>query len=68
MLHDVIREYIKSHGIKQNYLAEKLGVGDRTVTDMLNGNRKILAEEYYLLCKALGVPMSYFFELLGDIV
>lgn len=67
MIHDVIREYIKSNGIKQTFIAEKLGVSDRTVTDMLNGNRKITAEEYYLLCKVLGVPMTYFFDKILEV-
>ena len=67
MIHDVIRDYIKSNGIKQTFIAEKLGVSDRAVTDMLNGNRKITVEEYYLLCKALRVPITYFFDKILEV-
>lgn len=60
----VIKEYIKNNGIKQNFLAEKMGVSEQAFTEILNCKRKIIADEYYYLCKALGVPMNYFYEKL----
>lgn len=57
-----IKQYLVDCGIKQTFLAQKLGLPDPAISDMLGGNRKINADEYYLICKALGVNMSYFYE------
>lgn len=67
MLSDVISEYIKSNGIKQKFIAEQLMLSDKAVSDIMSGKRKILAEEYYVLCKTLGVPMTYFFEKKSEV-
>lgn len=62
MLHEKIKKYLIDHGIKQTFLAEKLGIADPVVSDMLSGQRKISAVEYYQICQALKVPLEYFFE------
>lgn len=67
MLSDVIYEYIKSKGIKQIFIAEKLGISNHAVSDIMSGKRRISAEEYYLLCKVLEIPMTYFFDKLAEV-
>ena len=62
MLHEKIKKYLIEHGIKQTFLAQKLGIPDPTLSDMLAGQRKIYADEYYKICNALGVSLTYFFE------
>lgn len=62
MLHEKIKRYLIENGIKQTFLAEKLSLPDSTISDMLNGYRKIDAVEYHLICNALRVPLEYFFE------
>lgn len=57
-----IKRYLVDHGIKQTFLAQKLNIPDPALSDMLCGRRKINAEEYYIICKALGVSLEYFFE------
>lgn len=54
-----INERMKELRIKlrlsQDYVAKYLGVSRSTVTQMENGNRKILAEEISKLCTLFGV-------------
>lgn len=61
MLGEKIKNYLIEHGIKQRFLAEKLELPDPVISDMLNGQRKIDAVEYYQICKALRVSLEYFF-------
>lgn len=46
---------IDSLGLKQTYVAEKAGITADTLSKMLNGSRKIQADEFLALCKALNV-------------
>lgn len=62
MLGEKIKNYLVEHGIKQRFLAEKLELPDPVISDMLSGQRKIDAVEYYQICKALRVDMEYFME------
>lgn len=62
MLGEKIKNYLVEHGIKQRFLAEKLELPDPVISDMLSGQRKIDAVEYYQICKALRVNMEYFLE------
>ena len=57
-----IKAYLDSHGIKQTFLAEQTGFSDSIISDICLGNRKIEVKEYYRICKALNVPLDYFFD------
>lgn len=48
--------------LSQDYVAKYLGVNRSTVTQMENGNRKILAEEVSKLCTLFGVSADTFFN------
>lgn len=50
--------------LSQDYVAKYLGVNRSTVTQMENGNRKILAEEVSKLCALFGVSAD---TLVNDI-
>jgi transcriptional regulator with XRE-family HTH domain len=43
------------------YIAEKLGMNQSQVSRMINGDRKINAEELVLIAKIIGVPIEAFF-------
>ena len=51
---------MEERGIKQSFLKDHLGMKASTVNALLNGNRKITAEEYFKICNALKVPLDYF--------
>ncbi len=60
MLGEEIKKYIKENGFKMSYVAKSIGVSTQTFSAMLNSNRKITAEEYFMICKTLGVSLEKF--------
>ena len=58
-----IREYLKDHGIKQSYIAEKCGWTRQMANTIVCGRRKITADEYAAICEALGLPYDLFYNL-----
>ena len=55
-----IKKYLISKGISQTYVANKTGIPISTLNAVLNGNRKLLAEEYFVICQVLDVPLDNF--------
>lgn len=60
MLSERIRDYIEKSGLKFGVIAERVGIPMNTFSAMMNGKRKITAEEYFAICKALNVPLEQF--------
>lgn len=60
MLGQRIKAYLIEKGIKQSFLSDKTNIPMSALNLMLNGNRKIMAEEYFLVCQALDVDFDYF--------
>lgn len=55
-----IKDYLTQNGIKQTYLAEKVGLTNSQLSDICNRDRKIDCVEYYRICQALNVPFDTF--------
>lgn len=62
MLGNEIKKYLLENGLKQSFLSEKTGISISKLNSILNNNRKILAEEYFLICKALNVDVCFFYN------
>lgn len=62
MIGNRIYNYLREKGITQASVARRAGIDKRTLSFMANGKRKITAEEYYRICKALELPLEYFFH------
>lgn len=60
MLGKKIKQYLNEKGLKQSYLSAKCGFPQPILSAMLNGERKITAEEYMNICHALDVDLSMF--------
>lgn len=60
MLSERIRKYIEESGVKFGVIADRIGIPMNTFSAMMNGKRKITAEEYFAICKALNVPLEQF--------
>lgn len=60
MVRENIADYIKRNGIKQKYIAENTNLSPSAVSQMLNGERDISAEEYVKICKLFRVSCDYF--------
>lgn len=57
-----IRKIICSNGQKQKYIAEKMQINERKMSDILNGRKVLDAEIILSLCNALEVSPN---QLLG---
>lgn len=54
MLGTLIKEYMKDNGIKQSYVADKMGTSPQILGTILNEKRKLEAAEFFKLCDAIG--------------
>ena len=57
-----VADYVRNMGIKQNWLAEKTGLTESIVSDIFRGKRKMTADEFVRICKALGKNPNDFME------
>ena len=55
-----IKDYLIKNGIKQSYIAEKVGIPENIFSMMLNDKRRIEVNEYMRICDALGVSLDEF--------
>lgn len=49
-----ISAYVNQMGIKQTAICEKTGLKKDAVSAMLNNKRKMSADEFELICRAIG--------------
>lgn len=57
-----IKVYLDEHGIKYNFIAEKIGIEPPAFSKVLRGTQNIDCVQYYIICKTLAVPMETFFQ------
>jgi transcriptional regulator with XRE-family HTH domain len=57
-----IKEYLTSNGIKQGFVADKVGLTPSQMSDICTKGRSIDCMTYYKICKALNVPLETFLE------
>ena len=48
-----ITSYIRDFGIKQSVICEKTGIRSDTMSAMMTGKRKMSANEFELICRAI---------------
>ena len=59
-INEKMKELRLQQHLSQDFVAKYLGVNRSTVTQMENGNRKILAEDVSKLCELFGVSADAF--------
>jgi transcriptional regulator with XRE-family HTH domain len=62
MIGSKIKEYLTENGIKQGFVAEKVGLTPSQMSDICNRNKSIDCVTYYKICKTLNVPLETFLE------
>jgi transcriptional regulator with XRE-family HTH domain len=63
MIGAAIKNYLDANGIKQAFVAEKVGITPGQMSDICNNGRKTIdCVLYYKICRALNVPLDLFFE------
>lgn len=55
-----IKLYLVTNGISQSFLSESTNIANNTLSNMLNGKRKITVEEYFKICDVLRKPYNFF--------
>ncbi len=59
-VNEKLKQYLEEHGIKQSFLVEKTGMPHWIISNIINGNRKISANELGSIAKALNVSADIF--------
>ena len=60
MIAERVKEYVNEKGIKQVAIANAIGISKVAMSETLNGNRTMTAEEYVRICDFLEVPYGKF--------
>ena len=68
LVHEKVYNYITEHGIKQSVVAKKCNMSASTFSAMLNGNRKMYAEDLRVICYALEVSPEKFIDYKKNII
>lgn len=55
-----ILQYIKNKGIKQNFISQKTGMNDSTLSAKLNGKTRLTVDDIELICWAIECSPSQF--------
>lgn len=58
-----IGEYLKEHGIKQQFLVDRCGWTKQKTSNIIRCAQKITVEDVVKVCDALGLPYDYFFNM-----
>ena len=62
MIAQKLKAYIDENGYKQRDIAAKAGIGEKTLSDILNGRRQLKADVFADICSALGKSLDFFVE------
>lgn len=61
-MHERIRDYIESNGLKLNFVAERSGINPKRFYRLINGSAPLVVGEYEVICNGLSVEPGYFFK------
>lgn len=61
-----IKSYLKENGIKQNFVAQKIGIPATTLNSMLSEKQKLPADTYFSICNVLGESPTRFASQSGQ--
>ena len=59
-IYEIVKTYLKTHQMKQTSVAQAAGIPPATLNAILNGKRKMYAEDLRAMCIALGVTADTF--------
>ena len=62
MIAERISAHLKSNGITQSHVAERIGMHRMVFSNMMAGKRRITADEYVQICRVLEKPLDFFVE------
>lgn len=59
-----LRDYVKNNGIKQKFISERTGLKEYSVSDIFCMRRELRADEFALICIAIGKSPN---EFIGNV-
>jgi ribosome-binding protein aMBF1 (putative translation factor) len=59
---EVVKDKIKNNGLKQKFLADKIGLAVDSLSKSLKGQRKFKTDEVFKLADILGINLNKFKE------
>ena len=62
-IEEKLLQYLKKEGISISFAAELIGISKSKTQAILNGKRKIKADELIKFCEYYGMDLSYFRSL-----
>ena len=62
LVYERVRDYLENRGIKQSFVADKIGMSMSTFNAIMCGTRKLYAEDLRAVCYALQVSPEEFIE------
>lgn len=62
-IYQKISLYINENGIKQRFISDKTGIPENILSMILNGKRKMDADEFVEIILALGVDANFFINV-----
>ena len=57
----ILKAFIASKGVSQTFIANKIGMKNATLSNMLNGRATLKSETLEAVCSAMGVTPADFF-------
>ena len=61
-VYEKVRAYLEQGGIKQSFVADKIGMSMSTFNAIMCGNRKLYADDLRQICYSLNVSPEKFIE------
>lgn len=61
MIGQRIKQYLEGNGIKQSFVAEKIGITKQKMAYICS-SKNVDCVTYYRICKALNVPLETFLD------
>ncbi len=59
---DILNKKIDESGVKNKYIAEKLGVSEQYISLILSGKRKLTADKVIAISQVLGIDYRIFLK------
>lgn len=59
---EILRNYIDAHGIKQHFVANKVGMSDQQLSNLLAGRAHFTGDKAIMISKALNIPLDIFLD------
>ena len=61
-----IKKYLEEHGITQMWLSQNTGIAQEKTSNIVNGKRRVTADELLSICSALNISADLFLKPLCE--